>query len=118
MRGRSRYAWARTGCGPGCARPLLSGAAAAIFLLLGYGLRLAGTELRLAGALVDAGWIAAALAALTVLIAGVALVLTAARHGRRPAARTNAIAPPSPRRARHGGWRCWIAAYCPSCSSN
>ncbi|MFE9724799.1 hypothetical protein ACFYQ5_14715 [Streptomyces sp. NPDC005794] len=60
--------------------PLLSATASAIFLLLGYGLRLAGTQQPLAAALVGTGWTTAALAALAALVSAAALIATAVRH--------------------------------------
>ncbi|OFA39741.1 hypothetical protein BEN35_26495 [Streptomyces fradiae] len=60
--------------------PLLSIAAAVIFLLLGYGLRVAGASDPLAGTLVATGWTAAVIAAVTGLAAGAGLAFTAARH--------------------------------------
>ncbi|MFD7971401.1 hypothetical protein [Streptomyces clavifer] len=60
--------------------PLLSAAAATIFLLLGQALRLAGTQRSLADALVDAGWTSAVVAGVTAVVAGIALVLAAARN--------------------------------------
>lgn len=60
--------------------PLLSAAAAAIFLLLGYGIQLTGTQQPLAIALIRTGWITGAIAVLAAAAAGTALVTTAARH--------------------------------------
>ncbi|MFE7215990.1 hypothetical protein ACFY0A_41200 [Streptomyces sp. NPDC001698] len=60
--------------------PVLSAAAAAIFLLLGYGLQLAGAQQPLAIALVRAGWVAGAVAVLAAAAVGTALVITTARH--------------------------------------
>ncbi|MCC9710526.1 hypothetical protein E4N62_37985 [Streptomyces sp. MNU76] len=60
--------------------PLLSAAAAAIFLLLGYGIQLAGAQQPLAIALIRTGWITGAIAVLAAAAAGTALVITAARH--------------------------------------
>ncbi|MCC9711733.1 hypothetical protein E4N62_44905 [Streptomyces sp. MNU76] len=60
--------------------PLLSVTAAAIFLLLGYGLQLADTQQPLAIALIRAGWVAGAIAVLAAAAAGTALVITTARH--------------------------------------
>ncbi|MGW1927463.1 hypothetical protein ACWCQ0_53595, partial [Streptomyces massasporeus] len=82
--------------------PVLSAAAAAIFLLLGYGLQLTGTQQHLAVALIRAGWIAGAVAVLAAATAGTALVITAARHratSRRPQPGAAALA-----RA-HAAWR-------------
>ncbi|MFJ5111435.1 hypothetical protein ACIQAD_12445 [Streptomyces sp. NPDC088551] len=60
--------------------PVLSVTAAAIFLLIGYALRLADFQQPLADALVGTGWLTAALAALAAVIAAAALVVTAVRH--------------------------------------
>ncbi|EFE72052.1 conserved hypothetical protein [Streptomyces viridosporus ATCC 14672] len=60
--------------------PVLSTAAAAVFLLLGYGLQLASTQQPLAIALIRAGWVAGAVVVLAAAAAGTALVITAARH--------------------------------------
>ncbi|MDX3784076.1 hypothetical protein [Streptomyces europaeiscabiei] len=67
--------------------PVLSATAAAIFLLLGYGLQLAGAQQPLAITLIRAGWIAGSMAALAAAAAGTGLVITVARHratSRRP----------------------------------
>ncbi|GAA2637155.1 hypothetical protein [Streptomyces axinellae] len=68
--------------------PAISGTAAAIFLLLGYGMRLTGTHQELAGSLVRTGWAGAALAALA-LAAGMAGVLLAALRNRAAAKRSH-----------------------------
>ncbi len=60
--------------------PLLSAAAAAIFLLLGYGLRVAGAAGTPADTLVGTGWTAAVIAGVAGLAAGGGLAFTAARH--------------------------------------
>ncbi len=60
--------------------PAISGTAAAIFLLLGYGLRLTGTQRELAGSLVSTGWAGAALAALALAAGMVGILLTALRN--------------------------------------
>ncbi|MFE8018355.1 hypothetical protein ACFU3O_37210 [Streptomyces antibioticus] len=64
--------------------PVLSAAAAAIFLLLGYGLQLTGTQQHLSVALIRAGWVAGAAAVLTTAAAVTGLVITAARHRATP----------------------------------
>ncbi|MFE7897788.1 hypothetical protein ACFU3E_09715 [Streptomyces sp. NPDC057424] len=82
--------------------PVLSAAAAAIFLLLGYGLQLAGAQQPLAIALIRAGWIAGAVAALAVAAAGTGLVITTARHratSRHPQPDTASLA------QAHAAWR-------------
>ena len=60
--------------------PAISGTAAAVFLLLGYGLRLAGTQQELAGSLVRTGWAGAALAALALAVGMVGILLAALRN--------------------------------------
>ncbi|MGW0737178.1 hypothetical protein [Streptomyces sp. NPDC002851] len=60
--------------------PLISAAAAAILLLLGYALRLTGAEADLAAPLITAGWISAALAAAGAVIGVTALLLSAQRR--------------------------------------
>lgn len=62
--------------------PLLSATAAAIFLLLGYGLRLAGAQQPLADTLIHSGWTAAAVAAVTLLVTAITLGATAVQHRR------------------------------------
>ncbi|MEU1215534.1 hypothetical protein ACFYSH_30090 [Streptomyces sp. NPDC005791] len=83
--------------------PLLSATAAAVFLLLGYGLRLIGTQRQLAASLVGTGWIAAALAALAALASATALVVTAARHRYTPDDAPHPLAPSVA--AAHQAWR-------------
>lgn len=63
--------------------PTLAGVAAAAFLLFGYGLRLTGTQERLADGLVASGWTTALVAAAAAALAVTALLVTAARQ--RPA---------------------------------
>lgn len=60
--------------------PVLSAAAAAVFLLLGYGLQPAGAQQSLAIALIRAGWISGAMAVLATAASSIGLVITAARH--------------------------------------
>lgn len=62
----------------GVLTPVLAAVAAATFLLLGYGLRLAGSLAALADTLVRVGWVSLAIAAATSLIGVVALCRTAA----------------------------------------
>ncbi|MDW4905142.1 hypothetical protein RB628_07220 [Streptomyces sp. ADMS] len=64
--------------------PVLSATAAAIFLLLGHGLQLAGVQQPLAITLIRAGWTAGATAMLAAVAAGTGLVITAARHRTPP----------------------------------
>ncbi|GAA3507301.1 hypothetical protein [Streptomyces showdoensis] len=65
--------------------PVLSGAAALVFLLIGYVLTLLDPRSSFAGALTGAGWWFAALAGAGVLFAAAGLVVTALRAGRPPA---------------------------------
>ncbi|WP_181794363.1 hypothetical protein [Streptomyces sp. WELS2] len=64
--------------------PVLSGTAAAIFLLVGYVLRALSSEQVLARTLLATGWVFAALTAATALVAAVGLLLAALRN-RTPA---------------------------------
>lgn len=64
--------------------PALSAIAAAIFLLLGYSLHLAGAQPHFAQTLIGAGWTAATVAALAALASGSALAMTALRHHTEP----------------------------------
>lgn len=61
--------------------PLLAGAAAVIFLLLGYGLHLASPEPSLAAPLRSVGWAFVLLAAAGALLAMAGMVWTALRNG-------------------------------------
>ncbi|MEU6661682.1 hypothetical protein [Streptomyces sp. NPDC046821] len=61
--------------------PVLAGTAAVIFLLVGYLLKLFNPEQAFAQTLLTAGWVFAALTAAGILVAGVALLLTALRNG-------------------------------------
>ncbi|WKX71547.1 hypothetical protein [Streptomyces sp. XD-27] len=74
--------------------PLLAGTAAAIFLLLGYALRMLHPALSIAQPMVTAGWFFAVLTAAGLLIAAIGLLLTALRNGgatpRGAASRTRA----------------------------
>lgn len=82
--------------------PVLSAAAAATFLLLGYGLQLAGVQQPLAIALIRASWVAGAVAMLAAAAAIIALMVTAARHratSRRPQPDTASLA------QAHAAWR-------------
>ncbi|WP_179166592.1 hypothetical protein [Streptomyces sp. CB03238] len=82
--------------------PVLSTAAAVIFLLLGYGLQLASAQQPLAIALIRAGWVAGAVALLAAAAAITALMVTAARHratSRRPQPDTASLA------QAHAAWR-------------
>ncbi|MFJ4712862.1 hypothetical protein [Streptomyces sp. NPDC088785] len=73
--------------GPGIAAvavvlfPVLAGTAAAIFLLVGYILKMLNPPPDFAGTLLTAGWIFGALAAAGILVAAVCLLLAALRNG-------------------------------------
>ncbi|MFD4239049.1 hypothetical protein [Streptomyces sp. NPDC058542] len=64
----------------GVLTPVLAAVAAATFLLLGYGLRLAEALPSLAGTLVGVGWFSLVVAAVTGLVSVVALYRTAAKQ--------------------------------------
>ncbi|WP_103508143.1 hypothetical protein [Streptomyces sp. SM13] len=64
----------------GVLTPVLAAVAAATFLLLGYGLRLAGSLPPLAGTLVGVGWSSLVIAAVTGLVSVAALYRTAAKQ--------------------------------------
>ncbi|MFD6528541.1 hypothetical protein [Streptomyces sp. NPDC060184] len=61
--------------------PLLAGSAAVIFLVVGYLLQAVSSSLAVAGPMVTAGWLFAALTALAILAAAVGLLVTALRNG-------------------------------------
>ncbi|MBT2397534.1 hypothetical protein [Streptomyces sp. ISL-100] len=61
--------------------PVLAGTAAAIFLLVGYLLKMLTPEVAFAQTLLTAGWIFGALTAAGILVAAVGLLLTALRNG-------------------------------------
>jgi hypothetical protein len=61
--------------------PVLAGAAALIFLLVGYVLKAVSPALAFAGTMVTAGWFFAAVAAAAILVAAVGLLLTALHNG-------------------------------------
>ncbi|AQA12849.1 hypothetical protein [Streptomyces malaysiensis] len=61
--------------------PVLAGTAAIIFLLVGYILNVLDPAPSIAGPMVTAGWLFAALTAAGILIAGIGLLLTALRNG-------------------------------------
>ncbi|MEU6629755.1 hypothetical protein ABZ905_15910 [Streptomyces parvus] len=75
----------------GVLTPVLAAVAAATFLLLGYGLRLAGALSALADTLVGVGWFSLAVAAVTALVSVVALYRTAAKQSA-----AGAVAVPGP----------------------
>ncbi|WP_327354878.1 hypothetical protein [Streptomyces sp. NBC_01304] len=61
--------------------PVLAGASAAIFLLVGYILKMLNPEPAFADTLLRAGWLFGALTAVGILVAAVGLLLTALRNG-------------------------------------
>jgi hypothetical protein len=61
--------------------PMLAGAAAVIFLLIGYALRALSPAPGIASPLRTAGWFFAAVAAAAILLGGIGLLLTALRDG-------------------------------------
>ncbi|MFD1660085.1 hypothetical protein ACFSL4_18255 [Streptomyces caeni] len=61
--------------------PFLAGAAAAIFLLVGYILRMVNPHQAFARTLLTTGWVFGAVTAAAILVAAVALLLTALRNG-------------------------------------
>ncbi|NBE52613.1 hypothetical protein [Streptomyces boluensis] len=61
--------------------PVLAGTAAAIFLLVGYILKMLTPEPSFADTLLTAGWLFGALTAAGLLVAGIGLLLTALRNG-------------------------------------
>ncbi|MET9593375.1 hypothetical protein ABZY45_20975 [Streptomyces sp. NPDC006516] len=61
--------------------PVLAGAAALIFLLVGYVLKAVSPAPAFAGTMVTAGWFFAAVAAAAILVAAVGLLLTALHNG-------------------------------------
>ncbi|WP_408992459.1 hypothetical protein [Streptomyces sp. 1268] len=75
----------------GVLTPVLAAVAAATFLLLGYGLRLAGALSALADTLVGVGWFSLVVAAVTALVSVVALYRTAAKQSA-----ADAVAVPDP----------------------
>ncbi|MGP2438743.1 hypothetical protein [Streptomyces sp. JW3] len=64
--------------------PVLTGTAAAIFLLVGYILKMIDPEQAFARTMLTAGWVFGALTAITILVAAVGLLTTALRN--RPSA--------------------------------
>lgn len=84
--------------------PLVSATAAVIFLLLGYGIQLAGAQQPLADTLIGAGWTAAAVAALAVLTAAAAVAIAAGGTAPHPAPRTPRTETPALAQA-HEAWR-------------
>lgn len=60
--------------------PVLAGTAAAIFLLVGYALRVLDPDAAFARTMITTGWVFGAVAAVAVLVAAVGLLLTAVRN--------------------------------------
>ncbi|MFJ8081584.1 hypothetical protein ACIQ6Y_13315 [Streptomyces sp. NPDC096205] len=65
--------------------PVLAGTAAAIFLLVGYLLKMLDPDRSFADTLLTTGWVFGALTALAILVAAVGLLLTALRNRPTPA---------------------------------
>ncbi|MFF5534447.1 hypothetical protein ACFY71_18525 [Streptomyces cinerochromogenes] len=84
--------------------PVLSGTAAAIFLLVGYILRMLDPGHTLARTLLTTGWVFGAMTAAAILIAAVGLLLTALRNSTATEARTREAAHEELARAREA-WR-------------
>jgi hypothetical protein len=61
--------------------PVLAGAAAAIFLLVGYALRLLSPQSEFGKTLLSVGWVFAVITAISVLLAGIGLLVIALRNG-------------------------------------
>ncbi|TRV80495.1 hypothetical protein FKN01_07100 [Streptomyces sp. 130] len=61
--------------------PMLAGTAAAIFLLVGYLLKMLEPPPAFAGPMVDAGWFFAAVTAAAILVAAIGLLIAALRNG-------------------------------------
>ncbi|MGW6062868.1 hypothetical protein [Streptomyces sp. NPDC055189] len=64
--------------------PVLTGTAAAIFLLVGYILKMLDPEPAFARSMVTVGWVSGAVTAAAILIAAVGLLLTAVRNRHSP----------------------------------
>lgn len=80
--------------------PLLAGAAAVIFLLIGYALRAMTPEPAIASPLRSAGWVFAAVTAAAILLGGIGLLLTALRDGSSAIHDSPEAMPPDVARAR------------------
>ncbi|MEC3995604.1 hypothetical protein VSR01_19570 [Actinacidiphila sp. DG2A-62] len=80
--------------------PLLAGAAAVIFLLIGYALQAVSPEPGIASPLRTAGWFFAAVTAASILLGAIGLVLTALRDGSSAIHDTPDAMPPEVARAR------------------
>ncbi|MGW1296070.1 hypothetical protein [Streptomyces sp. NPDC002533] len=97
----------------GVLTPVLAAVAAATFLLLGYGLRLADALPALADTLVGVGWLSLVVAGVTALVSVVALYRTAAKQSAadavaasHPSAAATAAASPALAQAREA----WLVA--------
>ncbi|MCC3770872.1 hypothetical protein [Streptomyces sp. UNOC14_S4] len=88
--------------------PTLAAVAAAAFLLLGYGLRLTGTQEHLADGLVTAGWTTAVIAVVAAVVSIGALLLTAVRQ--RPAQEEDGEPPEEPETEVSRSRRVWQQA--------
>ncbi|MDQ1035268.1 hypothetical protein QFZ75_001684 [Streptomyces sp. V3I8] len=64
--------------------PVLAGTATAIFLLVGYLLRILNPETGIARPLITTGWLFGVITAVSILVAAVALLLTTLRNGSNP----------------------------------
>ncbi|MFJ3231326.1 hypothetical protein [Streptomyces sp. NPDC086787] len=84
--------------------PVLAGTAAAIFLLVGYILRMLNPEPAFARTMLTAGWVFGALTVVTILVAAVGLLLTALRNSPSLDAGTHREASGEVARAREA-WR-------------
>lgn len=84
--------------------PVLSGTAAVIFLLVGYVLKVLNPGHTLARTLLTTGWVFGAITAAAIVVAAVALLLTALRNGTPADARARATADEELARARED-WR-------------
>ncbi|MFE2098043.1 MULTISPECIES: hypothetical protein [unclassified Streptomyces] len=84
--------------------PVLAGTAAAIFLLVGYILRMLAPGQAFAQTMLTAGWVFGAVAAASILVAAVGLLLTALRNSAAAEAGTHDAASEEVSRAREA-WR-------------
>jgi hypothetical protein len=84
--------------------PVLSGTAAAIFLLVGYILKALAPGQAFAQTMLTAGWVFGAVTAAAVLVAAVGLLLTALRNSASPEARAREAATEELAKAREA-WR-------------
>ncbi|MGW2490130.1 hypothetical protein ACWCV9_23325 [Streptomyces sp. NPDC001606] len=86
--------------------PVLSGTAAAIFLLVGYILKMLNPEQSLAQTMLTTGWVFGAVTAAAILLAAVGLLLTALRNSTSPEAQARDAANEELARARQA----WLGA--------